>query len=392
MERSGYAVRARLLSLGALLIGLALPASAQAAFPGTNGEIRISVRDLSSGSTYNAIDPDTGDVSLVPGVPAGLYSQARSSADGRTIAFNDLTLGQMQVIRDGSSIGAIASCGPVLAEESRVLHTRRVDPDAGDGCSGASASFGTSTTEAPFGDQTIDARADGSTLAVADPDGTAMYFSPDLDSVKRVGATGAATELVPTGDVGEPDPGNDCDCYILFRQVVTRPVDVSPDGEKLLITREVTELERCFGDDSSGDFCGDNPSVRNRRTRFVVAEADTGSGQLTELSAFSTPFVAGGDPKPPERVPLGYSPDGEELLLEGNTSRLGNPAQGEDPNTWLFTSKALLRADLVTGLEQEIRVLDDPAGDEPTLVTLVDAQWLPGDCPTALVAPRTIAR
>ena len=390
MERSGYAARARLLCLGALLIAALLPASAQAAFPGTNGEIRISVRDDSSfDSTYTAIDPASGDVSLVPGVPAGLYAQARSSADGRTIAFNDETLGKMQVIRDGTSIGTRASCGPILAEESQVLHTRRVDPDAGDGCSGASASFGASTTEVPFGDQTVDARADGRPLVAADPDGDAFYFTADLDSVMRVGPTGAATQLVPTGNVGESDPGNDCDCYILFRRVDTRVVDVSPDGESLLITREVREHESCFGDDSSGGFCDVNPSTRNRRSRFVVAEADTGTGQLTELSAFSTPFVAGSDPQPPERVPLGYSPDGEELLLEGNTSRLGNPAQGEDPNTWLFTSKALLRADLGTGLEQEIRVLDDPAGDAPTSVTLLDAQWLPGECPAPAAARRT---
>jgi len=223
---------------------------------------------------------------------------------------------------------------------------------------------------------------DGRPLVAADPDADAFYFTADLDSVMRVGATGTATVLVPTGNVGESDPGNDCDCYILFRRVSTHVVDVSPDGEKLLITREVREFESCYGDDSSGGFCDVNPSIRNSRTRFVVAEADTGSGQLTELSAFSTPFVAGGsDPQPPERIPLGYSPDGEELLLEGNTSRRGNPAQGEDPNAWIFTSKALLRADLATGLEQEIRVLDDPAGDEPTSVALLDAQWLPGDCP-----------
>jgi hypothetical protein len=186
-------VLTRRLALATLAFLALAPATTQAAFPGANGEIRVTVRDSATfDDTYNAVDPGTGDVSLVPGVPAGLYSQARSSADGRTIAYIDEPTGDVQAIRDGSSIGMIASCGPVLVGETQMLHTRRVDPGSGDPCAGATVQFGASVTEEPFGDQGVDSSSFSGTAAVADPDGGAFYFVENGDVMKVAGA-GAST-------------------------------------------------------------------------------------------------------------------------------------------------------------------------------------------------------
>jgi hypothetical protein len=365
---------AALLALGAL--GLA-PVSAHAAFPGQPGEIRFTLFDGATRS-YQAVDSAGTNLHVVPGTPSRIDG-ATSSADGRTVGYTVGTEGH--VLRDGVDVAQFGTCsGPFYADADEVLHLRLDDVAA---CKGVIRELFTQPAVQPFGDQ-----LESPSTGVASPDGSTLFYLRQRSNnesgvdIARMTASSGPTTIVADDSLHEEDPGDDCNCYILTRVVTLTPIDVSPDGQKLLFTKRIQEHETCSGDESdSDDFCIVNPGGRNHRERYVAAEVNTESGSVQELPAFSTSFS---EPtgRPPRLVPLAYSPAGDELLLDGSTSL---------PNGNV-TSRSLVRAHLDGSGEQLIRTIDDPPGDDHTPTSLSGGQWLPDPESTCPASPASQKR
>jgi WD40 repeat protein len=308
----------RLATLLLFLAALALPASAQAAFPGRNGKIAFGTSKPNFGSALAAVQPDgSGNHTLTTGV-LGIGAVAWSP-DGKTVSFADREIEAVDA--DGSNRRFLSSSGYLgsWSADGKQLVTTAHD------CFNENCRFDIKVENLdPTGVRTIATfNEDWVPLAAWSPDGSRIVFD-SLTQLWTVRPDGSDLTPIPnTSRGGAPDWSPD-GSRIAFGLGVSGNVDVytiRPDGSGLvrLTTDAAVDSDPAWSPDGTKIAFTSNRmdphplTCLSCQTQIYVVNADgTTETRLTNepIRAYSPawqPIPVTGYPRPKGATPLSTS-------------------------------------------------------------------------------------